>query len=147
MGEYADIEIERQIRQTGRNMMREAAQQAARERKAAGLQQCARYLAVHDAREAAIAAAQEIVEANAGALAARSITIARSGNLLEAKHGRSVLGHWRPDKLTAVVRSQRVECTDTAGWLAAVLALELGPVKPRSRQTCVTSCQARWTIT
>jgi hypothetical protein len=108
MGEYADIEIERQIRETGRNMMREAAQQAARERKAAGLQQCARDLAVHDAREAAIAAALTVAETQAEAMAARSITIARSGNLLEAKHGRSVLGHWRPDKLTGVVRSTRV---------------------------------------
>ena len=130
MGEYADIEIERQIRETGGRMAREHAQEVARARKAVGLQQCARDLAAHDAREAAISDALGFVDTLKDELNEMGVTVSRSGNLLEARQGRSVLGCWRPDKRTAVIRSQRVECSDTAAWLFAVIAASASSSRP-----------------
>ncbi len=134
MGEYADMEIEREQRETGarlhREHMRELAAQTPEQRRAAGQAEQARNMAVHEAREQALAAAVAHAATKTAALASANLTIHREGRCIEARRGRSVLGRWWPGKRSQL-GARTIAASTFAAWLTTVVKAWRTPSRPR----------------
>ena len=124
MGEYADMEIEREIRQTGARIQREYEDSIrGLTRKQLGQRIAAEQQAIHEARQVAISLAQSVIDEHAEALASRGLTIVREGRGFTCIKGPScsakVIGKWQPDRTRGTVNSRKVKLAGTEGWLVA----------------------------
>lgn len=120
MGEYADMEIARQQRQAGQQMAREHATWTAEQRRAAGQAEAAANQAKHEAREQALVAGLAHAATQRHALRSAGLEIVRTGGVLEAKRGGSVLGRWWPDRRPQV-GSRSVKAMGFEAWLRVVV--------------------------
>lgn len=120
MGEYADLEIARQQREAGDRLAREHSRMTADQRRAAGQAEHAANQAKHEAREQALVAGLAHAATQRQALRSAGLEIVRTGGVLEAKRGGSVLGRWWPDRRPQV-GSRSVKAMTFEAWLRAVV--------------------------
>ena len=120
MGEYADIEIERQIRETGQRMAREHERKFSKmTRKQRGQAIAAENEARHQERLQGLADAQTVIDGEREALASRGLEVKREGHGFVCVRGQTVIGRWRPDRARGQVAGRGVKLTGTIGWLIA----------------------------
>ena len=120
MGEYADMEIARQQREAGERMAREHSRMTLAQRRAAGQAEAAANQAKHEAREQALVAGLAHAATQRHALRSAGLEIVRTGGVLEAKRGGSVLGRWWPDRRPQV-GSRSVKAMGFEAWLRVVV--------------------------
>lgn len=129
MGEHADDLIEREIRSTGQRMardhMRELHNRTEEARRAAGREECARNLAVHEAREASIAAVIEAGNASP-VLIKVGLELVRVHKAVHAhrKGTTSRVGIWYPNDKNPIVGAGRIQSSTPEAWFEAVAAYE-----------------------
>jgi hypothetical protein len=130
MGEYADLEVARQQRETGDRLAREHSRMTADQRRAAGQAEHAANQAKHEAQEQALVASLAHAATQRHALRSAGLEIVRTGGVLEAKRGGSVLGRWWPDRRPQI-GSRSVKAMAFEQWLRAVVKAWGGtPSKP-----------------
>ena len=120
MGEYADLEIARQQRAAGEHLRQEHEQLTPAQRRTAGQAEAAANLAKHGGREQALVAGLAHATAQRHALRSAGLEIVRTGGVLEAKRGASVLGRWWPDRRPQV-GSKIVKAMGFEAWLQVVV--------------------------
>ena len=120
MGEYADLEVARQQCEAGDRLAREHGRMTADQRQAAGRAEHAANQAKHAAREQALVAGLAHAATQRHALRSAGLEIVRTGGVLEAKRGGSVLGRWWPDRRPQV-GSKVVKAMGFEAWLQVVV--------------------------
>lgn len=120
MGEYADLEVARQQCEAGDRLAREHGRMTADQRQAAGRAEHAANQAKHAAREQALVAGLAHAATQRHALRSAGLEIVRTGGVLEAKRGGSVLGRWWPDRRPQV-GSRSVKAMGFEAWLQVVV--------------------------
>jgi hypothetical protein len=120
MGKYADLEVARQQREAGERVARERSLMTGDQRRAAGRAEHAANQAKHVAREQALVAGLAHAATQRQALRSAGLEIVRTGGVLEAKRGGSVLGRWWPDRRPQV-GSRSVKAMTFETWLRTVV--------------------------